>query len=60
MNIFGGIVDCTTIANGIIRACREIQLNIPLVVRLEGVYVCVVCAAFVCCVFSICLEGVYV
>ena len=36
VNIFGGIVDCSTIANGIIRACREIQLKLPLVVRLEG------------------------
>ena len=38
MNIFGGIVDCTTIANGIVGACREIQLRMPLVVRLEGKY----------------------
>lgn len=36
VNIFGGIVDCTTIANGIVGACREIQLSMPLVVRLEG------------------------
>ena len=36
VNIFGGIVNCTTIANGIIAACKEIQLSIPLVVRLEG------------------------
>ena len=36
MNIFGGIVNCATIANGIIAACKEIQLSIPLVVRLEG------------------------
>ncbi|CAI8031648.1 Succinate--CoA ligase [GDP-forming] subunit beta, mitochondrial (Fragment) [Geodia barretti] len=36
VNIFGGIVDCTTIANGIVGACREIQLRMPLVVRLEG------------------------
>ena len=41
VNIFGGIVDCTTIANGIVAACREIQLRMPLVVRLEGVCVCV-------------------
>lgn len=40
VNIFGGIVDCTIIANGIVGACREIQLNMPLVVRLEGEYVC--------------------
>ena len=36
MNVFGGIVNCATIANGIIAACKEIQLSIPLVVRLEG------------------------
>jgi hypothetical protein len=36
VNIFGGIVNCATIANGIISACKEIQLSIPLVVRLEG------------------------
>ena len=36
MNIFGGIVNCATIANGIIAACKEIQLSLPLVVRLEG------------------------
>ena len=37
VNIFGGIVNCATIANGIIAACKEIQLSIPLVVRLEGI-----------------------
>ncbi|XP_055338100.1 succinate--CoA ligase [GDP-forming] subunit beta, mitochondrial-like [Paramacrobiotus metropolitanus] len=36
VNIFGGIVNCATIANGIINACRNIKLSIPLVVRLEG------------------------
>ena len=36
VNIFGGIVDCTTIANGIVGACKEIQMRMPLVVRLEG------------------------
>ena len=36
VNIFGGIVNCATIANGIIAACKEIQLSLPLVVRLEG------------------------
>ena len=36
VNVFGGIVNCATIANGIIAACKEIQLSIPLVVRLEG------------------------
>ena len=36
VNIFGGIVKCDTIANGIINACREIGLKLPLVVRLAG------------------------
>jgi succinyl-CoA synthetase beta subunit len=36
VNIFGGIMDCNVIANGIVAAARETQLNIPLVVRLEG------------------------
>ena len=36
VNIFGGIMDCNTIANGIVAAARETALAIPLVVRLEG------------------------
>merc|ERR1711884_234818 len=36
VNVFGGIVDCATIANGVVNACRSIDLKIPLVVRLEG------------------------
>jgi succinyl-CoA synthetase beta subunit len=36
VNIFGGIMDCNVIANGIVAAARETQLKIPLVVRLEG------------------------
>ncbi|KAF4533391.1 hypothetical protein B566_EDAN003683 [Ephemera danica] len=36
VNVFGGIVNCATIANGIVNACRNMNLNIPLVVRLEG------------------------
>jgi len=36
VNIFGGIMDCDVIAKGIVAACREVSLNIPLVVRLEG------------------------
>ena len=36
MNIFGGIVNCATIANGVTKACRDIKLKIPLVVRLQG------------------------
>ncbi|KAI3389303.1 hypothetical protein SNEBB_005477 [Seison nebaliae] len=36
VNIFGGIVNCETIANGILEACKTVKLNIPVVVRLEG------------------------
>ncbi|XP_053325900.1 succinate--CoA ligase [GDP-forming] subunit beta, mitochondrial [Spea bombifrons] len=36
INIFGGIVNCAIIANGITKACRELELKVPLVVRLEG------------------------
>jgi succinyl-CoA synthetase beta subunit len=36
VNIFGGIMDCNIIATGILAAAREVQLQIPLVVRLEG------------------------
>jgi succinyl-CoA synthetase beta subunit len=36
INIFGGIVRCDLIAEGILAAVDEIQLNIPVVVRLEG------------------------
>ncbi len=36
VNIFGGIMKCDIIAQGIINAAREIQLTVPLVVRLEG------------------------
>jgi len=36
VNIFGGIVNCVTIANGIVKAGRELDLKVPLVVRLEG------------------------
>jgi succinyl-CoA synthetase beta subunit len=36
VNIFGGIMDCNIIATGIVEAAREIGLEIPLVVRLEG------------------------
>ena len=36
VNIFGGIMDCDVIAKGIVAACKEVSLSIPLVVRLEG------------------------
>lgn len=36
INIFGGIVRCDRVANGIIQAVEELKLNVPVVVRLEG------------------------
>ena len=36
VNIFGGIMRCDIIADGIVAAAREIDLDVPLVVRLEG------------------------
>lgn len=36
VNIFGGIMRCDIIANGILEAAREVSLSVPLVVRLEG------------------------
>lgn len=36
VNIFGGIMRCDVIAEGVVAAAREISLNVPLVVRLEG------------------------
>ncbi|MDR3526929.1 MAG: ADP-forming succinate--CoA ligase subunit beta [Rhizomicrobium sp.] len=36
VNIFGGIMKCDIIAEGIVAAAREVHLSVPLVVRLEG------------------------
>ncbi len=36
VNIFGGIMRCDIIAEGIIAAAKEVNLSVPLVVRLEG------------------------
>lgn len=36
VNIFGGIMKCDVIANGIVAAAKELGLKVPLVVRLEG------------------------
>ncbi len=36
INIFGGIVRCERIAHGVIDAAKEVHLNVPLVVRLQG------------------------
>lgn len=39
VNIFGGIMKCDVIAEGIIAAAKELNLQVPLVVRLEGTHV---------------------
>ena len=36
VNIFGGIMNCATIAEGVIAASKELDIKIPLIVRLEG------------------------
>ncbi len=36
VNIFGGIMNCATIANGVIHAAKELHIHVPIVVRLEG------------------------
>ncbi len=39
VNIFGGIMKCDTIAEGIIEAAKNVDITVPLVVRLEGTHV---------------------
>jgi malate-CoA ligase subunit beta len=36
VNIFAGINRCDWVAQGVVRACQEISINVPLVVRLAG------------------------
>ncbi|MCP4735170.1 MAG: succinate--CoA ligase subunit beta, partial [Bosea sp.] len=36
VNIFGGIMKCDVIAGGVIEAVKQVDLKVPLVVRLEG------------------------
>ena len=36
INIFGGILRCDTLATGVVEAARAVQLNLPLVIRMEG------------------------
>lgn len=36
VNIFGGIMNCATIAKGIVSAAHELEIRVPLIVRLEG------------------------
>lgn len=39
VNIFGGIMNCVTLAEGIVSAASEVGLSVPLVVRMEGTHV---------------------
>jgi succinyl-CoA synthetase beta subunit len=36
VNIFGGIMNCETLAQGVIAAANELKIHVPLVVRMEG------------------------
>jgi succinyl-CoA synthetase beta subunit len=36
INIFGGILRCDTLAQGVVAAARELRMNVPIVVRMEG------------------------
>lgn len=36
VNIFGGIMNCATIAEGVIHAAKKLQIQVPIVVRMEG------------------------
>jgi succinyl-CoA synthetase beta subunit len=36
INIFGGILRCDTLASGVIAAARELEIKIPIVIRMEG------------------------
>ena len=36
INVFGGIMQCDVLAQGVVEAAREVKLSIPLVVRMEG------------------------
>ena len=36
INIFGGILRCDTLANGVVAAARELNVKIPIVIRMEG------------------------
>lgn len=36
VNVFGGILRCDLLAQGIVAACKTLDLQVPLVVRMEG------------------------
>ncbi len=48
VNIFGGIMRCDVIAQGIVNAAREVSLKKPIVVRLKGACVGFAAATFLC------------
>lgn len=39
INIFGGIMNCQTLAEGVVSAARELKIQVPIVIRMEGTYV---------------------
>ena len=50
VNIFGGIVRCDEIARGIIAAAQEINITVPIVVRLQGTATCVRGGTYMICI----------
>ena len=36
INIFGGILRCDVLANGVVEAVKQVQVKVPIIVRLEG------------------------
>ena len=36
INIFGGILRCDTLATGVVNAARELNIQVPIVIRMEG------------------------
>jgi succinyl-CoA synthetase beta subunit len=36
VNIFGGILRCDILAEGLIKAARQVEIKVPLIIRLEG------------------------
>src|SRR5690625_7321163 len=36
VNIFGGIVRCDRVANGVVEAAKNVDIDVPLIVRLQG------------------------
>src|SRR5450432_2284229 len=36
INIFGGILRCDTLANGVVAAARDLNIKVPIVIRMEG------------------------